>query len=116
MEKITQDFQFNKFSAQYGRFLIAVNDMAPAAKISDVSSYYTTDSGTIYVSVDVSEDIAMLLKLQFGLELAKRPIVDTVDTVDTADYEEYMYNLKSLMKNYTVEEYKKNNKYINDTF
>jgi hypothetical protein len=74
METITQDFEFHKFSAQYGRFLIAVADMSPKSKISDVSFHYRwKDSDTIRVSVDVPHDIAMLLKLQFNQELVKRP-------------------------------------------
>ena len=105
MEKVVQDFQFHKFGAQYGRFLIAVADMAPKAMISDVSFHYDyKDPTTIRVSVDVPHDIAMLLKLQFSQELVKRPPPKPKE-----DSNDYISNLKNI----TLVKYR-NNKINND--
>jgi len=72
MEKVTMDFSFPMTSAEYGRFLVACHNHLPGINISHVETYHVYSPGRAIVSVSVPENIAVLLKLEFGGSIVKR--------------------------------------------
>ena len=76
MEKITQDFKFaSLYSGPYGRWLATVYEAVPDVAVTAVNDWYPYTANATYASVTVPEDIAMLLKLQFGGHLVERPTI-----------------------------------------
>lgn len=71
---ISQDFEFNKLSLIYGKFLQEVHESYPEVQISDVSQHhFYKDQNTVFIHVAVPEPIAVILKLRFGGHLRDRP-------------------------------------------
>lgn len=73
METVTMDFSFPKTSRDYGRFLVTSHDHFPEIQIRHVEAHHTHAPGRVIVSVSVPEHIAILLKLEFGANIVKRP-------------------------------------------
>lgn len=75
MEKVTQDFKFSFMAAEYGHFLVEIAESS--ILLSNVTSKYQyQETGHIYVSVEVPESLAVILKLRFGTYLVTRPNPD----------------------------------------
>jgi hypothetical protein len=102
---IQYDFEFDVKSLDYGKFLQEVHESCPGIEIKDVSSCYLRKSGFSYVSVEVPENIATVLKLRFGQYIKQRPM-----PVEEDDFEKIKEIIKGI-KNIT---YPYDNPYIND--
>jgi hypothetical protein len=76
METVTIDFSFPMTSREFGRFLVAAHDHFPEIKIVHVEAHYAYTPGKSIVSVSVPNHVAMLLKLEFGANIVKRPEID----------------------------------------
>lgn len=80
MEAIEIDFDFDVHSYKYGRFLTVCYESYPEVLVKDVTLRHVLfNSGTKIVSVNVPEDLATILKLQFGDHIRIRPEVDPID-------------------------------------
>lgn len=116
---IDQDFEFNKYSLIYGKFLQEVHESCPDITVSDAVAFYKyKDLNTIFVHVAVPEPIAVVLKLRFGVHLRTRLPPETEPNWGNIE-DEKMNSLAYWKKLYYKEElYKKNsetnNKYIRD--
>ncbi len=90
METVTMDFAFPVMKELYGRFLVTLYGHCEDVKVVDVRSFYPYEEDMAFVSMEVSHDIAMLLKLQFGNNIRKRPMLKM------DPFEESYLNLKIL--------------------
>jgi len=63
---ITQDFEFTRNSLLYGQFLVECHESYPDVVITDTVRWHAYNTNTLYVTVDVPEDLAVVLKLRFG--------------------------------------------------
>lgn len=98
MDKITQDFKFaSLYSAPYSKWLSTVYEAVPDVTVASVNDWYSYSPNTTYVSVTVPEDIAMLLKLQFGGHLVERPAIHPKD-VEKESFNNGMAKMKILKK------------------
>jgi len=97
METITLDFEFKKYSYEYGSFLTTCFENDNTVVVSDGSSqywnYYSTNH--FLVTVDVSPELATLLKLKFNNYLRIRPTAQELRMLKEAQ-EEAKYNSKKL--------------------
>ena len=69
------DFAFPVMKELYGRFLVTLYGHCEDVKVVDVRNFYPHEEDTAFVSMEVPLDIAMLLKLQFGNNMRKRPML-----------------------------------------
>jgi len=72
MEK--QDFKFKKLSIELGQFLVTINEIYPEVVIEDASKFYEFNPSHEFISIQVPEEVAVLLKLKFGDYLIERPL------------------------------------------
>lgn len=109
MEKVTQDFRFEKLSRVYGEFLIMCADELVMPKI--VTSLHTLR--TMFdevVSTTTTPDIAVLLKLRFSQYIAERPVIDFDKIFKEMFVDEMNYPNKLIFhkqRNFNDIEYKK---------
>lgn len=103
MEKVKQDFKFSSlYSAEYGRWRYAVAEACPEVDVVACNDWYTWSANTTYVTVEVPEDIAVLLKLQFGGHLVERPLVHPSEARKAMD-ENQLVKMKILKNRYIKE-------------
>ena len=110
MEKVTQDFEFTSlYSAPYGRWLATVYEAFPDVTVIACNDWYPSVANTVYASVTVPEDIAMLLKLQFGAHLVERPFVHPSELEKAIQQLKEDFLMKKFFKNPNIK-----NKYCYD--
>lgn len=74
METITLDFEFRKYSREYGDFLSLCYSYPNVAVNSAVSYYWNYFSADcLLVTVDSVEELAIILKLKFSSYIKIRP-------------------------------------------
>jgi hypothetical protein len=107
MDKIRQDFKFTSlYSAPYGKWLATIYEAVPDVAVTAVNDWYPYTANATHVSVTVPEDIAMLLKLQFGGHLVERPAIHPAELQKEND--QYKYKMKFLKERHIKEEDNKN--------
>lgn len=70
---ITLDFEFVKLSPPLGQFLVDVYSEFPDASVTDVTSRYSYKKDTQYITVDLPESSAIVLKMKYMHEVRVRP-------------------------------------------
>jgi hypothetical protein len=75
VEKVTLDFEFDKYSYEYGSFLTTCYENDHTIVIADGTpqywNYYSTNH--FLITVDVAPELATLLKIKFRNHLRIRP-------------------------------------------
>lgn len=112
METVTMDFSFPMTSREYGRFLVSAHDHLPGIRIRHVEAEYCYVPGKAIVSVSVPKDIAMLLKLEFGGNIVKRPNME-MEKISNMKLE--IFKARNIKNKYSLElEFKNFNKNLNE--
>ena len=100
---IKQDYEFDLKSLVYGKFLQECYESYPDVKITTVTSSYPTilkETSNQVVSVDVPEEVAVVLKLRFGDHLRIRPV--PVETEGLRKLKDSIYNKKKEAGSYSL--------------
>jgi hypothetical protein len=106
METVTMDFAFPVMKEIYGTFLVTLYRHFEDANVEDARSFYPYEKDTAIVSVEVPHDVAMLLKLQFGGNMRKRPDAE-MENLSMMKLE--ILKARNIEKKYNFEyEFKKN--------
>ncbi len=98
MDKVSQDFSFDCFSVEYGRFLVLCHDEGITFK--NVENLYIHKPKHLFLNIETREDIAVLFKLTFGANLVSRPVPSLAEirTQKKIEADKMFENLKSLTK------------------
>jgi len=101
METVTLDFEFLKYSYEYGSFLVTCHENDQMMTVSDGSSQYWNYFSTNHflVTVTVSPELATLLKIKFSNHLRIRPTADELRMLKELQ-EESKYSKKLFMVDY----------------
>jgi len=102
VEKVTLDFEFKRYSYEYGCFLITCYESYPDIVVSDAAPQYWNyySSKNLMVTIDAPEDLAIILKLKFRNNLKIRPTDEEIRELKMAQEEEKYTSKKLFMADY----------------